>query len=394
MSNLTKRPCLTRARIWYINMMLKNTSKNSIFFLLAFSALFFPNAITAQTLHNDYQGTWRGEVLEILNEEVREIPGTDTEHLYQNISVKILDGPQEGSVIEIENDYLELDKGDKFYFNYYVYLDGTEEYGVTNIDRKDSLIFLGLIFIFAVILFGRWQGVRSLLALAGSFLAIFYILIPGILNGWDPILASVLVASGILFAAIFFTHGFNRESLVAYAGTMIAVLLTGIFATFSIQITDLSGFSSEASTYLNFNTRGSIDFVALLLGAIIIGVLGVLDDIAVTQAAIVTELYTSNPEIKRMEVYKKAMRIGREHVGALVNTLILAYAGASLPLLLHAYMVSSSASMAINSELFATEIVRAIVGSIGLILAVPIVTLLAVIYLQNYKPKHPHSHHH
>jgi uncharacterized membrane protein len=131
-----------------------------------------------------------------------------------------------------------------------------------------------------------------------------------------------------------------------------------------------------------------------LLGAIIIGVLGVLDDIAVTQAAVVTELYNSNPNLSRRDVYKKAIRVGREHVGALVNTLVLAYTGASLPLLLHFYMASPSISMAINTELFATEIVRAIVGSIGLILAVPIVTILAVFYLKDYKPKHAHSHVH
>ena len=350
--------------------------------------------VHAQEIHNDYQGTWHGKVVEVLDEEVRTIPGTDTEHLYQSIKAEVLDGPKQGEVITIENDYLALEKGDKFYFNYNVYIDGSETYGIISIDRLDSLLVIIGIFILAVIIFGGWQGVRSLGALAGSFFAIFYILMPGILGGWHPLLLSVLVASGILFAAIFLTHGFNRESVVAYSGTMIAVLLTGLFALFSVHITDLSGFASEAATYLNFNTRGSLDFTALLLGAIIIGVLGVLDDIAVTQAAIVTELYTSNPSLSRTEVYRKALRVGREHVGALVNTLVLAYTGASLPLLLHFYLASSDISMAINTELFATEIVRTIVGSIGLILAVPIVTLLAVFYLRGYEPKHAHTHSH
>lgn len=218
---------------------------------------------------------------------------------------------------------------------------------------------------------------------------------PGIIGGWHPLLISTLVASGILFAAIFFTHGFNRESYVAYAGTMIAVVITSLFAVFSVYLSDLSGFADEAAVYLNFNTQGSLDFTALLLGAIIIGVLGVLDDIAVTQAAVVTELYRSNPELGKLEVYKRALRVGREHVGALVNTLVLAYAGASLPLLLHFYIASSSITMSINNELFATEIVRTIVGSIGLILTVPIVTALAATYLQYYTPKkerHVHSH--
>ena len=367
----------------------------SIFCILAVSTfLQLPVVSHAQQIHNDYQGTYHGKVTEVIDEEMREIPGTETYHLYQTIRAEVLDGPQEGKIIIIENDYLELDKGDKFYFNYNVYIDGSVGYGVTNIDRKDSLIVLAILFILVVVVFGGWQGVRSLFALAGSFFAIFYILLPGLLNGWNPLFASFLVASGILFAAIFFTHGFNRESVVAYAGTMIAVLITGLLAIFSVHGSDLSGFASEESVYLNFNTQGSLDFTALLLGAIIIGVLGVLDDIAVTQAAVVAELFDSNKEMTRREAYKRALRVGREHVGALVNTLVLAYTGASLPLLMYFYLSPATFGSTINSELFATEIVRTIVGSIGLVLTVPIVTLLAVFYLKGHKPAHRHSHSH
>jgi len=225
-------------------------------------------------------------------------------------------------------------------------------------------------------------------------LSIIFILLPGILNGWNPLVASFLVAGGILFAAIFFTHGFNRESVVAYAGTMIAVLLAGLFAIFAVHITDLSGFASDETIYLNFNTGGTLNFTALLLGAFIIGFLGVLDDIAVTQSAVVSELFNSNPEMKKREVYKRAMRVGREHVGALVNTLVLAYTGASLPLLLYFNLGPSSFATSINLEIFATEIVRMIVGSVGLVLTVPIVTFLAVTYLRGHKSQQGHLHRH
>ena len=374
----------------------KNTVPFYVSIALLAVAIFsaFPSASHAQELHNDYQGTYHGKVLEILHQEKKEIPGTGTEHLYQTIRVEVLDGPQKGETITIENDYLELDKGDKFYFNHNIDINGRETYGIINIDRKDSLIFLTALFVLAVIVFGGWQGVRALFALAGSFFAIFFILMPGLLNGWNPLFASFLVASGILFAAIFFTHGFNRESAVAYCGTMISVLLTGVFAIMAVHGSDLSGFAADEAVYLNFNTQGSLDFTALLLGAIIIGVLGVLDDIAVTQAAVVTELYGSNPNMSKREAYKRALRVGREHVGALVNTLVLAYTGAALPLLLYFYLSPASFGATVNSEIFATEIVRMIVGSIGLILTVPIVTLLAVFYLKGYKPKHAHHHSH
>lgn len=235
---------------------------------------------------------------------------------------------------------------------------------------------------------------RSFVALAGSFCAIIFVLLPGILNGWNPLLASLLVAGGILFLAIFFTHGFNRESTVAYAGTMIAVALSGLFAVFAVHITDLSGFASDETVYLNFSTGGTLNFTALLLGAFIIGFLGVLDDIAVTQSAVVSELFRSNPNLTRKEVYKRAMRVGSEHVGALVNTLVLAYTGASLPLLLYFSIGSTSFTTTVNLEIFATEIVRTIVGSTGLILTVPIVTFLAVTYLKGYKSEHSHTHGH
>jgi uncharacterized membrane protein len=353
-----------------------------------------PTFSVAQEVQNDFQGTFRGKVVEIVSKEEKNIPGTDAKHIYQVIRADVLNGPKEGEVIQIENDYLELKKGQKFYFNYNVYVDGSETYTVTNVDRRSGLIFLVFVFILAVLFFGGWQGLRSLLALAGSFLAIFYVLMPGLVNGWNPLISSSLVASTVLFVAIFFTHGFNRESLVAYAGTMIAVLFTGFFATLAVYITSLTGITADEAVYLNFNTSGTLDFTGLLLGAIIIGVLGVLDDIAVTQAAVVSELYDSNPNISKIEVYRRSIRIGREHVGALVNTLVLAYTGASLPVLMYLKTSDLSFETIINLEVFSTEIVRAIVGSVGLILTVPIVTILSVIYLKGYKSKHSHSHTH
>ncbi len=248
------------------------------------------------------------------------------------------------------------------------------------------LVLIG-VFIAVIVIFGGWQGLRSLVSLASSLFVVFYILIPGLLGGINPLLISFAIAAGILFIAIFLTHGFNRESVVAYAGTMISVLLTGVFAIFAVYITKLSGFESEESIFLNFKTGGSLDFVGLLLGSIIIGVLGVLDDITITQAAFVTELYNSNKDLTSKEVHKKAIRIGREHVGALVNTLALAYTGAFLPMILYFQMSPLSKSPVLNLEIFATEIVRIIVSSMSLVLAVPIVTIIAVKYLKDYKPK-------
>lgn len=350
----------------------------------------------AQELVNEDHGTYRAIVREVVSQEMREIPGTETKHLYQDIRAEILEGPQKGEIVTIENDYLELQEGDRFYVNHTIFHDGTETYGVIGIDRLSSLWWLVGFFVLAVVLFGGWQGVRSLIALGGSFLAIFYVLMPGLLHGWPPLLISFFVAAVVLCAAIFFTHGFNRESVIAFSGTMLAVLATGIFAIIAVHATKLSGFAAEESVYLNFNTKGSLDFVGLLLGAIVIGVLGVLDDIAITQAAVVSELYSARPGMSKFEAYRRAIRVGREHVGALVNTLVLAYTGASLPLLLLFYTSPAEPSSIINMEIVATEIVRAVVGSVGLILTVPLTTLLAVWFLQGHvhdrRGSMPHSH--
>lgn len=355
----------------------------------------FPQTALGQEVHNDLQGTYRARVVEVVHSETRNIPGTDTEHIYQELTAELREGPHKGEMITVENDFLELNAGDRFFVDHLVRIDGRELYVVRTIDRLNSLLLLTLIFIAVVVLLGGWQGVRSLVALAGSIFVILYVLIPGLLKGYDPLLISFLVAAGILFAAIFLTHGFNRESTVAFSGTMIAVILTGLFALLAVHMTDLTGFATEEAVYLNLNTGGTLNFTGLLLGAIIIGALGVLDDIAVTQAAVVTELYSANRSMSPKEVFSRALRVGREHVGALVNTLVLAYTGAALPLLLLFNLSSSDFSQILNMEIFATEIVRTFVGSIGLIMTVPIVTLLAVYFLKDYVPKHEgHAHVH
>lgn len=206
-------------------------------------------------------------------------------------------------------------------------------------------------------------------------------------KGYSPILVSVSIATIILFIAIYFTHGFNRESTIAFSGTIISVVLTGLLAYFSVQIVQLTGFNTEEAVFLNIGNTVNLNFHGLLLGGILIGVLGILDDIAITQSVFVSEIYNSSINLTRKEVYKKAMRVGREHVSALVNTLMLAYAGASLPLLLLISNYDYPFRYVISNELFATEIVRTIVGSIGLVLAVPITTILAVYFLKGYKIK-------
>jgi len=370
-------------------------SKITLGILLAI-CFFSPLQSSAQELIQDKVEIVKARVLEVVSQEKKEVPGTDVQSVYQTIKAEILEGDKKGQTITIENDFLVLKKDDKFFLRHSIDgLDGREMYAVRDIDRRGAVLGFIILFMMVVIIFSGKQGLRSILSLAGSFFVILYVLVPSLLKGYPPIPTSIAIAVVILFLAIFLTHGFNRESTVAFTGTVIAVILTGILAYLGVTLAHLSGFASDEAVYLNFNTRGMLDFAGLLLGGIMIGVLGVLDDIAITQAAVVSELYNSASHLSKKEIYKKALRVGKEHVGALVNTLALAYTGASLPLLLLFSTSDSSMASIINQEIFATEIIRTVVGSIGLILTVPITTFLAVYMLKGYKGKHhTHSHTH
>jgi uncharacterized membrane protein len=225
-----------------------------------------------------------------------------------------------------------------------------------------------------------------LVSLAGSLVLILYVLLPGILQGYSPITMSLVVSSLIIILGSYVTHGFNKTTTSAVIGMIFTVLITGLMAFIAVYWSRLSGFSDEEAIYLNFDTRGSIDFVGLLLGGMLIGLLGVLYDVAIGQAISVEELHHVAPHLPRTIIYKRAVRIGREHIGALVNTLAIAYVGVSLPLLLlYAKSGTDSIGLAVNREIFATEIIRTMVGSIGLVIAVPITTLIAVWILMKYK---------
>ncbi|MBX2866957.1 YibE/F family protein [Candidatus Kaiserbacteria bacterium] len=361
--------------------------------LYALIIMTLPVFASAQELYQDVQNTWRAEVIEVSDEHTVTVPGSDVENSVQTLTVRFLEGEREGEWVTFENDYIQLDEGDRFYLNHLKTIDGREYYLVREVDRKGAMAIVFALFAGVVLLFGGMQGFRSLLSLAGSLLVIVYILVPHLVSGAAPIPLSILVAGLILFFAIFFTHGFNKGSTVAFLGTMSAVVLTGILAYWSVAFTGLTGFTSDETTYLNLNTGGQLDFVGLLLAAIIIGALGALDDIAVTQVAVVRELRDANEKLSRREVYTKALRVGKEHVGALVNTLVLAYTGAALPLMLLFALSDSSIVSIMNREIFATEIIRSLVGSIGLVLTVPITTLLAVFLMQK-GDKAPHAHTH
>lgn len=355
-------------------MMLKNIFK--VFILALFLA---PGGAFADSPMMDQVGViQKGEVVSILRVEEEEDFFSDDTIKIQYLEVK---DKKTGEVFEVYNDYREIFVGQKVFYslNYF----GGDEYQnyLVGVSRIKEIAIITLIFIIVVAAFSGFKGIRSLLSLVLSFFAIIFIMIPLLLKGVNPLIAGPLIAFLILFFAIFFSYGFNKVSKIAFIGTSVTVVITSILAFFSIKLFSLSGLTDETLVYLSFAPDLELNLINLLIAGIIIGVLGVLDDIAVTQVAVVRELYLSNDKITEKEVYKRAIRVGQDHVSALVNTLVLAYTGVALPLILFFKLSNGTFESIISSELVATEIIRTIVGSIGVVLAVPITTVLAAKFL-------------
>jgi uncharacterized membrane protein len=342
-----------------------------------------PLGTNAQELVLDTQSIMKARVVEVISEEAKNIPGTLTPAKHQTIKVYVLDGVDSGKDLVVDNDYYyDLKVGEVFYLMHTTNpLDGTDYYAVTEPYRIRSLLFFVGLFVLCVVVFGGKQGIRGLMTLGGSLLLIFFVLFPGILQGYSPVLLSVGVSAIIIILGSYITHGFNRTTTAAVLGMLVTIVVTGVIAYFAVDSTRLRGLETEDAMYLNLNMQGAIDLVGLLLGGILIGLLGVLYDAAIGQAVAVEELRRAGPNLSAKHVFLRALRIGREHIGALVNILALAYVGAALPLLLLFYTSKFPFSVSVNNEIFATEIIRSMIGSIGLILAIPITTLISVFIL-------------
>ena len=245
--------------------------------------------------------------------------------------------------------------------------------------RQTTLLWLGLAFVLIVLVIGRLVGATSLLGLAASLVVLLRFIVPGILSGHNPVLISVTGALVIMAATLFLAHGVNRKTAVALAGTVASLLLTALLATVALSAAQITGVASEDAATLQVLSAGNISASGLLLGGIVIGALGVLDDVTVAQASAVSELRRANPLLGPIELYRRAMNVGRDHIAATVNTLVLAYAGASLPLIMLLAIQGDPISIQLNREFIAIEVVRTLVGSIGLVAAVPFTTFIAAL---------------
>lgn len=261
--------------------------------------------------------------------------------------------------------------------------DGAEGYFITDAYRLPGVYAILFFFAFLAVMLGRRRGAGALLGLAMSIAVITFFIVPAITRGANPFLVSIAGAAVILFASLFLAHGFRRRTVAAFFGTVISLGFAVAFSSLFVSLARLSGTGTEEAVMAGTEIGVALNLKGLLLAGMIIGALGVLDDVTASQAAAVDEISKANPMLSSRELYRRGVSVGREHIAALVNTLALAYAGAALPLFL-LFAVSREVPLWVvaNSESVVEEIIRTIVGSTALLLAVPITTAIAAGMLQ------------
>jgi uncharacterized membrane protein len=303
------------------------------------------------------------------------------------VTVELTSGPDAGATVPVQVAAIdfgtpELSVGDHLILQHNPLAPPQYAYTFWEFQRELPLAVLTILFVAIVLVFGRWQGLRALSGLVVTFGIILWFLLPSLLRDQPAVAVAIVAASLIAFATLYLSHGVSLETTVALVGTMASLVVIATLAAVFVSLANLTGLS-DADVQLLRVSAEALDPVGLLLAGTIIGALGVLDDVTVTQTFAVAELRAANSAMGARELYQRGVRVGREHIAATVNTLVLAYVGASLSLMLFFVQSERPIGQVLGQEAVAIEIVRTLVGSIGLVAAVPITTALAVVVSQN-----------
>jgi uncharacterized membrane protein len=325
----------------------------------------------------------QGEVVRVISEQDA-APGVSSRTGRIQELLVHLEEP-DGRDVQVYNDLALLQPGDDLYLGASLYQTPDESFSIMDYRRGPGLIWLAAAFALLVIGVSGRKGVDALAGMAFTGVVIFAYTLPTLLNGHDPFTTGLVSASGILVGTFYLSYGFNRKSLTALAGIGVTLLVTGLLARWTVAALRFTGYGDESAIYLNAQTSGSLDLAGLVVAGIIIATVGVLDDVAVTQASTVIEL-THAGAARGWKLFRQAMRVGNDHISAVINTLLLAYAGAALPLLLLLRTAQFPLGFSIGGEPVAEEIVRTIISSMGLVLAVPLTTAVAVLVIGRWGP--------
>ncbi len=349
-----------------------------------------PNYADGNSLFDDHY--YLGKVSKVGATEIQNHQGVPM--TFQKVSVVLTSGPETGREIAIDNgggselgDYQKANLGESVVVTKTSDL-GESAYYISDKYRLPEVAMILAVFFILVVAMSRLRGFTSIIGLVISVLILAKFIVPRILAGQDPMLIGLAGAFAIAVLSIYAAHGLNKRTTVAVFSTLSTLAIAAIMSIVAVNFSRLFGLGSETAFYLQMGQAGDLNLRGLLLAGIIIGVLGLLDDVTTGQAAAVDEITKANPDLSFRELYKSGISVGREHITSLVNTLVLAYAGASLPLFLVFYLNQSQPLwVTLNTEFISEEVVRTLVGSITLVLAVPIATLLAAYFFSKKRSK-------
>lgn len=271
---------------------------------------------------------------------------------------------------------------------------GRDIYFIKEYVRTKPLITLALLLLISVIIISGKKGIFAILGMIGSFFVLFYYLLPAIISGADPVNTTLITAAFLIPITFYISHGFNKDTTIAVVSSLLALCIVIVLSVIWIEWAKLTGFSSEEASFLDVMGNGAFDMRSVLLAGIVIGTLGILDDVTISQVSIVRELRRVGKNTNSNEIFFRAMKIGQDHIASMVNTLILVYTGASLPLFLLFIQNPQPFSQVVQYEMIAEEIIRSLIGSIGIIISVPLSTYIASRVKQDYKRSTSFNHIH
>lgn len=309
------------------------------------------------------------------------------------VTAQIDSGPDAGStatfgVLDTDLAVPELTGGDRVVLQRNAVVPEEFRYGFSDFQRDTPLVALAVLFAAAVLLLGRLTGVRALVGLAASLSVVMVFLLPAMLRAQPPLAVALAGTVVIAYIAVYVTHGVTTRTTIALFGTLAGAAVVVTLAEVFTRLARLTGLSDESGMILRV-TAEAVDLRGLLVAGIVIGAMGVLDDVTMIQVSAVDELRAADPSMGPADLYRSAVRIGRDHIASTVNTLVLAYVGAGLPLMLLFLQSARSIAGVAASEVVAVEIVRTLVGSIGLIVAIPMTTAVAAVMLHRSPPAKP-----
>lgn len=313
----------------------------------------------------------------------------------QNIEIELSEGPEAGQRLTIPQVPLggsvpTIHTGDGIVVGRSLVPESGPSYSFAGLQRTASLVVLALLFGVAVVGVARWRGAAAIGGLVVAYFVLLRYLIPALLDGKNPTVVALVSSGLIMVVALYLAHGLNTRTTTALIGTLVSLTLTGILAAAFVGVSKFSSYGSDEAIYLK-GALGQIDLQGIFLAGVIIGSLGVLNDVTITQASAVWEIHAAHPGRPFTSVFRSGMRVGRDHIASTVYTLVLAYVGAALPLLLLFSVGSFRLNRIITGNLVATEIVRTMVGSIGLVASVPLTTVIGAWIVTRASGRHPES---